>query len=205
MWHGRLFFFGALLVAIFSSGTAAAQEPGIDCETAKRYLVEQYDRYNPANNEKYYEIWSSAQCAQSRKNAELDVDSDIESNEKFIRGLSRDYDARLAELPAICQSIVDKRWADASETFRSQQKKSELLSSCILNQRHFVRAEYLNRLNNEAEAQFVEKQRLNREQIAADKAADAKRRADYEMKMEKWRDAVKRCKAGDLRYCSSEL
>ena len=167
MWHGKIFCFSALLTALFSSGTATAQEPDIDCESAKRYLVEQYDRSDPATNEKYYEIWSSAQCVRARENAELHVDPDIASNEQFIRSLSQDYDARLAQLPVICQSIVDNRWSQA--------------------------------------AQFVEKQRLNREQIAADEAADAMRRAEYEKKMEKWRDAVKRCEAGDVRYCSSGL
>jgi hypothetical protein len=205
MWHGKIFCFSALLTALFSSGTATAQEPDIDCESAKRYLVEQYDRSDPATNEKYYEIWSSAQCVRARENAELHVDPDIASNEQFIRSLSQDYDARLAQLPAICQSIVDNRWSQASEKFRLQQKKSELLASCIRNRQHSVRAEYLNRLNKEAAAQFVEKQRLNREQIAADEAADAMRRAEYEKKMEQWRDAVKRCEAGDVRYCSSGL
>lgn len=203
MLQRKTFFISAFLVALLFNGTAMAQEPDLDCEGAKQYLVEQYSRSDPENNEKYYKIWSSAQCAQSRKNAELYVDSEIESNEQFIRSLSSDYDARLARIPAICAPIVEKRWSESSEKFRSQQKKPELLTSCIRNQSHSLRAEYLNRLNEEAAAQYNEKQRLNREQIAADNRAEAERKAAYEMKMEEWRDAVKRCKAGQIQYCSS--
>ena len=199
----KLIFTNSILAGLFFSGAAMAQEPNVGCEAAKKYLVEQYSRSDPENNEKYYQIWSSPECVQHRKNAELDVDSDIQSNEKLIRSLSTDYDARLVEIPAICGPIVEKRWSESSEKFRMQQKKTELLTSCVRNQSHSLRAEYLNRVNEEAEAQFIEKQRLNLEQITADKMADAERKAAYEMEMEEWRDAVKRCKAGEIQYCSS--
>ncbi|AMO72652.1 hypothetical protein AZE99_13035 [Sphingorhabdus sp. M41] len=188
--------------ALFFSGAAMAQDTDADCAAAKQYLAEQYSRSDPENNEKYYKIWSSEQCVNSRKQAELHVDSAIAENEQFIRSLSSDYDTRLAEIPAICRPIVEKRWAGASEKFRAKQKKPELLISCIRNRSHALRAEYLNRLNEQSEAQFLEQQRLNREQIAADKKADAERKAAYEMKMEEWRDAVKRCKAGEIRFCA---
>lgn len=190
----KILLISGLLALLSYNGAAVAQESGAGCEVAKQYLVEQYSRSDPEKNEKYYNIWSSPECVQYRKNAELDVDSDIRSNEQLIRSLSQDYDTRLAEIPGICGPIVEKRWSESSDKFRQQQKKTELLSSCIRNQSHSLRAEYLNRMNEEAEAQFVEKQRLNLEQVAA-----------YEMKMEEWRDAVKRCKAGEIRYCSSEF
>lgn len=205
MLQGKLFFINALLMLLFFNGTALAQETKGDCEAAKQYLIEQYSRTNPENNEKYYKIWASPECVNHRKNAELSVDADIESNEQFIRSLSSDYDTRLAQIPALCEPIVDQRWAAASEKFRSQQKKSELLTACIRNQSHSLRAEYLNRLNAESAAQHAEKLRLNQEQIAADKQAYAERQAAYEMKMEQWRDAVKRCEAGQLQYCSSQF
>tara|TARA_R110001606_G_scaffold74168_2_gene171747 strand:+ start:1299 stop:1916 length:618 start_codon:yes stop_codon:yes gene_type:complete len=199
----KIFFLSAVLAALLCNGTAMAQETNPDCESAKQFLVEQYSRSDPQNNQKYYKIWSSPQCVEHRKNAELYVDSEIQSNERLIRSLSQDYDARLAKLPAICEPIVEKRWSESSQKFKMQQKKAELLTSCVRNQSHSLRAEYLNRLNEESEAQFVERQRLNREQIAADNRAEAERRADYERKMEEWRDAVKRCKAGQIQYCSS--
>lgn len=202
MLQRKIFFISALWAGLFFNGTAMAQETNADCDGAKQYLAEQYSRSDPENNEKYYKIWSSAQCVNYRKKAELSVDSAIAGNEQFIRSLSQDYDARLATIPAICKPIVEKRWSEASEKFRSEQKKPELLTSCIRNQSHALRAEYLNRLNEESEAQFLEKQRLNLEQIAADKKADTERKAAYEMKMEEWRDAVKRCNAGDIQYCS---
>jgi hypothetical protein len=203
MFPRILIFINAALAGLLFSGAAMAQEPNAECEAAKEYLVGQYSRTDPDNNEKYYQIWSSPECVQHRKDAELDVDSGIKSNEQLIRSLSEDYDARLAEIPAICGPIVEKRWSESSEKFKLQQKKTELLTSCIRNQSHSLRAEYLNRVNEESEAQFIEKKRLNLEQIAADKKAHDERNAAYEMKMEEWRDAVKRCNAGEIRYCSS--
>jgi len=205
MLQGKIFFINALLVVLFFNGNAMAQEPNAACERAKQYLVDQYSRSDPENNEIQYKIWASPECVAYRKSAELSVDSDIASNERFIRSLSSDYDTRLVQIPAICEPIVDQRWAASSEKFRSQQKKSELLTACIRNQSHSLRAEYLNRLNEESAAQYTEKLRLNQEQIAADKQAYAEREAAYEMKMEQWRDAVRRCEAGQLRYCSSEF
>lgn len=205
MFPRKLILINSVLAALIFGGAAMAQTPEANCEAAKQYLVGQYARSDPENNEKYYNIWSSPECVQHRKNAELNVDSDIRANEELIRSRSEDYDARLAGIPAICGPIVEKRWSESSNKFRSQQKKSELLTSCIRNQSHSLRAEYLNRLNQEAEAQFIEKQRLNLEQIAADERAEADRKAAYELKMEEWRDAVRRCKAGEIRYCSAEL
>ena len=205
MLQGKIFFIGALLAALFLDGTALAQEPDPDCAAAKQYLLNEYSRTNPEENEKYYRIWSSAQCVQARKNAELQLDSVIESNEEFIRSLSQDYDARLAEIPAICKPIVDKRWSAASEKFRAEQNKAELLTSCIRNRSHALRTEYLHRLNEESAAQYAERLRLNEEQIAADRLAHAERRAAYERKMDEWREAVRRCNAGEIRYCSEPL
>tara|TARA_R110002020_G_scaffold6037_1_gene25311 strand:- start:11 stop:628 length:618 start_codon:yes stop_codon:yes gene_type:complete len=197
-----IFCTSALSAILCFHGTAMAQEPGLDCEGAKQYLVQQYSRSDPANNEKYYNIWSSPQCEQARKNAELSVDPGIESNEQLIRSRSPDYDTRLAKIPALCEPIVEKRWSGASEKFRAEQKKSELLTSCIRNQSHALRAEYLNRVNEQSEAQYAEKLKLNQQKIAADQKADADRQAAYEIKMDEWRDAVKRCNAGEIRYCS---
>jgi len=194
MLQEKIFFIGALLAALFLDGTALAQEPGPDCAAAKQYLLNEYSRTHPEENEKYYRIWSSPVCAQARKKAELQVDSAIESNQQLIRSQSADYDERLAEIPALCKSIVDRRWSAASETFRAEQKKDELLTSCIRNRSHALRTEYLHRLNEESAAQYAERLRLNE--------AHAERRAAYERKMEEWREAVRRCNAGEIRYCS---
>lgn len=202
MLYRKIFFINALVMAVFCSGTAMAQEPGVNCEGAKQYLVGQYSRSDPENNEKYYQIWASPECENSRKKAELHVDPEIESNEQFIRSLTSDYDERLAKIPAICAPIVETRWSASSEKFRSQQNRSELLTACIRNQSHSLRAEYLNRLNADSATQYAEKLRLNQEQIAADQQAYAERQAAHEMKMEQWRDAVKRCEAGQISYCS---
>ena len=202
MLHGKIFFAAALLLLLFLNGTAMAQQPDADCERAKQYLVTQYSRTNPEENEKYYQIWSSPQCVQARKSAELYVDPQIESNERLIRSQVPDYDRELARIPAICGPIVEKRWSEASEKFRSEQKKSELLTACIRNRSQSLRIEYLHRLNQQSAEQFLEKQRQNRQQIAAAKQAHAERQAAYELKMQEWRDAVNRCKAGEIRYCS---
>ncbi len=201
----KSFFIGALLAGLLFDGAAMAQNPNPDCEAAKQYLVRQYSRTNPETNEKYYQIWSSPQCVQARKNAELSVDPQIESNERLIRSRYTDYDTELAKIPGTCQPIVDRRWAEASEKFRAEQKKSELLTACIRNRSHALRAEYLNRLNEESEAQYAERQRLNEETIAANQLAEAERRAAYERKMEEWREAVRRCNAGEVRYCSNQF
>ncbi len=205
MVHGKIVFIGALLAALFLDGAALAQEPDPDCATAKQYLLHQYSRSTPDENEKYYRIWSSSKCVQARKNAELKVDSAIESNEQLIRSLSADYDARLAEIPGICRPIVDKRWSGASEKFRAEQNKSELLTSCIRNRSHALRTEYLHRLNEESAAQYAERVRLNEEMIAADQLAHAERRAAYDRKMDEWREAVRRCNAGEIRYCAEQF
>tara|TARA_R110000824_G_scaffold250748_3_gene439532 strand:+ start:706 stop:1323 length:618 start_codon:yes stop_codon:yes gene_type:complete len=202
MLKRTIFCTSALSAILCFNGTAMAQEPSLDCEGAKQYLVQQYSRSDPANNEKYYNIWSSPQCVQARKNAELSVDPGIKSNEQLIRSRSQDYDTRLAKIPALCEPIVEKRWSGASEKFRAEQQKSELLTSCIRNQSHALRAEYLNRVNEQSEAQYAEKLKLNQQKIAADQKADADRQAAYEIKMDEWRDAVKRCNAGEIRYCS---
>jgi len=202
MLQGKICFIGALLAALLVNGTARAQVADPDCETAKQYLLNEYSRSNPEENEKFYRIWSSQQCVQARQTAELQVDPAIESNEQLIRSLSEDYDARLAEVPAICKPIVDKRWSGASEKFRAEQNKSELLTSCIRNRSHALRTEYLNRLNQESAAQYAERLRLNEQTIAADREAHAERRAAYERKMDEWREAVRRCNAGEIRYCS---
>lgn len=205
MLQGKSFFIGALQAVLFFAGTAKAQEPNPDCEAAKQYLVGQYSRTSPDANEKYYQIWSSPSCVQARKNAELSVDAQIESNERLIRSRSPDYDAQLAKIPALCRPIVDQRWSEASEKFRAEQNKSELLTSCIRNRSHALRAQYLNRLNEDSEAQYAEKLRLNEEQIAAAEVAAAERRAAYERKMDQWREAVRRCNAGEIRYCSEQF
>ena len=205
MLQGKMVFIGALLAVLLFDGAAMAQESSADCEAAKQYLVGQYSRTNPETNEKYYQIWSSPQCVQARKNAELYVDPEIESNERLIRSRSPDYDARLAEIPGICRPIVEKRWSAASEKFKAEQKKSELLISCIRNRSHALRAEYLNRLNEESEAEHAERLRLNEEQIAADQLAEAESRAAYERKMEEWREAVRRCNAGEIQYCARQF
>lgn len=202
MLYGKLFLINALLAILFFSGTAVAQEPEADCERAKQYLVDQYSRSDPGNNEKYYQIWASAECANYRKNAELSVDAEIESNEQLIRSVSSDYDTRLAQIPALCEPIVNQRWASSSEKFRAQQNEAELLTACIRNQSHSLRAEYLNRLNEESAAQYAERLRLNEEQVAADRQAFAERQSAYDKKMDEWRDAVRRCEAGQVSYCS---
>ena len=205
MLHGKVFFIGALLAALFFDGAAMAQESNPDCEGAKQYLVHQYSRLNPAENEKYYQIWASSQCVQDRKNAELNVDPAIASNEQFIRSITEDYDARLANIPAICKSVVEKRWSAASSQFRAEQKKSELVTSCIRNRSHALRGEFLHRLNEQSAAQHAENLRLNEEKIAADRIAEAERQAEYERKMDEWREAVERCNAGEIRYCSARF
>lgn len=205
MLQEKIFFIGALLAALLLDGTALAQESDPDCAAAKQYLLSEYSRTNPEENERHYRIWSSAQCVQARESAELHVDSAIESNQQLIRSLSQDYDARLAEIPAICQPIVDQRWSAASEKFRAEQNKSELLTSCIRNRSHALRTEYLNRLNEESAAQYAERLRLNEQMIAADQLAHAERRAAYEQKMDEWREAVRRCNAGEIRYCSEQF
>lgn len=205
MLQGKMVFIGALLAVLFFDSAAMAQESNADCEAAKQYLVGKYSRTNPDTNEKYYQIWSSPQCVQARKNAELYVDPQIESNEQFIRSRTPDYDRQLAEIPAICQPIVDRRWSGASEKFRAEQKKSELLTSCIRNRSHALRAEYLNRLNEESEAEHAEQLRLNEEKIAANQRAEAESRAAYERKIEEWREAVRRCNAGEIQYCSRQF
>lgn len=205
MLQGKLFIMAALLAALLFTGPAFAQEPNADCERAKQYLFEQYNRVEPENNERYYNIWASPECVNYRRKAELSVDAEIASNEELIRSRNSDYDMRLAQIPALCEPIVDQRWAAASEKFRSQQNKSELLAACIRNQSHSLRGEYLNRVNEESAAQYAEKLRLNQEQIAADEQAYGERQSAYEMKMEQWRDAVKRCEAGQFQYCSSRF
>ena len=201
----KSFFVGALVTGLLFDGAAIAQNPNPDCEAAKQYLVQQYSRTSPETNEKYYQIWSSPQCVQARKNGELSVDPQIESNERLIRSRYPDYDTQLAEIPATCQLIVDRRWAGASEKFRAEQEKSELLTACIRNRSHALRAEYLNRLNEESEAQYADSRRLNEETVAANQLAEAERRAAYERKMEEWREAVRRCNAGEVRYCSNQF
>lgn len=187
--------------AFLNSGPAFAQTNYEACDKAKKKLAELKDssgRYashqsfldHQRQQDYYFKIWDSDRCKNYRKPRELNVDEKIRQNRELVELEGFSFAAALPEMRRSCVKRVETRWQSATQKFRRQQKKSELIESCVTNLRDAKMLELLHIRNKKVAIS-------NARNVAKDK----KNISQYNSDIDEYHEKAQRNKAEFMAIC----
>ena len=214
IFRGTVFF---LAFATPLAGAAFAQSSGdtgsasgedysfAQCDAARSELaaMETPQERNSARAKALLDIYASDRCqAIMAERAQLaSADPGMDSMLQMLREEGIKIDSRLDSVARACRRNVDPAL--------SGEEREESVRDCTAEQQMIAYTEAINEMNaNRQAASEEEKARYEAELAAVERrnreieAEAVANQADYERRMEEWREAVRRCEQGEDEYCA---
>jgi len=195
---------GKVIEASVAADAASPQQ----CEAAQQRLTElqsQEDVLWSSQTEAadLYRIWSSPICVSARRGAS-NIKQELASAMLLLATNGTDLEAELQSETAKCDRAAAAKWNSETAYFKRQHSKTDLAATCMLNMRLTLFGKAMSQLNQsnaesyaDAQTAYEAAQQARLDQIAADKAAYAAERAEWERRS-------KLCLQGKRKYCAAE-
>ncbi len=209
-----------LLMSVAVNAQSSEDKTINKCNQASYELAKLQEQglINSSKADNYYRIWNSDNCKKKRNDSYVNTIYQFNEIEKALEKSGIDYKKNLPTERSNCIRESQLQWQKGDAKFKSTNKPQELFSTCILNKRYTLFSEALNELNSQERNRFLKEKEAfdikNNKHLAAleeykieqdminQKNKDAQ--IAYEKSIKIWKEQVRRCLDGDLKYCLKE-